>query len=66
MWTELVGENPWCYFTQHELRIRRKAAELAGDVHPMFNLQPYIDAVRSADALGLDVVRRDAQRQNDG
>jgi hypothetical protein len=35
-----------------------KALELAGPQHPAFNLQPYIELVRAADALGLDVVKR--------
>lgn len=36
-----------------------KALELVKGCDPALNLQPYIDLVAQADALGLDVVRRD-------
>lgn len=53
-------------YHKREEAYRRKALELVGPQHLLFNIAPIIQLVREADALGLDLVKRAPSKEETG
>lgn len=50
--------SPFDEYVAREREYERKALELTKGCPPEFNIAPYIELVRAADALGFDVISK--------
>lgn len=50
--------NAYEAYQHKERELMQKALQLAGPVHPAYNMAPILDLVRQADALGFDLIPR--------
>ena len=41
---------------EYERSVMQRALQLTGGGHPAYNIQPLLDLIKQADALGFDVI----------
>lgn len=51
-------------YQNKERELLNRALQLVGPVHPAYNIAPVLELVRQADALGFDVIARNAALTN--